>query len=174
MIDWDIGHTHYRDFASRMLPQVCMSQLPFSVDGNVYYADINMLDPDVHGSAKRAAYIHSVDGIEDSLRAGLVQYLRNGLKSNCGKELTRALGPMIQQHQPALSGFCPAFAKQSDYAEVADLVLPIGLNVSSLGLDPKWRRRKATRASACTTVLMVRRRSLLNYPCQRWKISQPL
>ena len=84
-VDWNIGHTRYRDFASRLLPQVCMSKLAFSVDGDAYFAEVNMLDPDVHRSAKKAAHIHSVPGIEDSLRAALVAGWLQQLRGRASK-----------------------------------------------------------------------------------------
>jgi hypothetical protein len=122
-VDWRIGHMRYRDFVSRSLPHVCESKLAFSVDGRRHYATINMLSPDVDASARTAARMHPrVDGLEESLRAGLVRHLRPGATRDCQEDLARLLNSRIRRHQKLLPGFCPAFAMADDFEEVGELI----------------------------------------------------
>jgi hypothetical protein len=125
-VDWNIGHTRFRDFASRTLPHVCMSHLAFSVDGEVTLAMVNTLMPDVDASASQAARLHPLaEGLEVSLRSDLVQHLRLGANGDCKERMVEIARSHVRQHQPLLFGFCPSLATQLDFQKVEHLVQPI-------------------------------------------------
>lgn len=122
-IDWNIDHTPYRQFAGRRLPYVCMSHLAFSVDARPYQAEVNALHPNIAESAHHAAKLHPlVERLEESLKFALVKHLRRGANGDCKESMASLLNPELRKHQPLLSGFCPAYALQSDFMQVEELI----------------------------------------------------